>query len=279
MIDDRRELVVTEPWSAEMAALIEQGAVDRLVLNYALGFEEAGLDFLRDLPVRELVVLDRRVTDLEPVYSLAATLELLHLTSDPGIRVDLTRLPELRELRADWAQVEQTIAAVPRLTRAAFRSYQPDDLTPLAPLADLTWVSMKDRPRLRSLTGLSALPKLVDLGVFLAQKLDDISELRGRSNLENLDLQSCRLITSTCDLDGCTSLRRLNLAEGGDLDTAGPLAGLVNLRALHLYGTTTFIDGDLSPIANLPRLAELRMQNRRHYRPSVAEIQAGLGNR
>lgn len=139
MIDDRRELVVTKPWSAEMAALIGQGAADRLVLNYALGFNEADLDF------------------------------------------------------------------------------------PFAPLAELTSISMKDRPRLRSLTGLAALPALTNLGLFLAQKLADISELRGRANLENVDLQSCRKITSTQDLEGCTGLRRLNLAEGGDLETAGPL--------------------------------------------------------
>jgi hypothetical protein len=36
------------------------------------------------------------------------------------------------------------------------------------------------------------------------------------------------------------------------------------------------VDGDLSPLARLPRLKEIRMQNRRGYKPPPADLVASL---
>lgn len=52
-----------------------------------------------------------------------------------------------------------------------------------------------------------------------------------------------------------------------------------HLEEFYLYDTTRFADGDLSPIVELPRREELRMQNRRHYRPTVKAIQAAIAER
>jgi len=274
--DDRHEVVVTKPWDDEMQQAVESGVADRVVLNYALGYDERDLYFLQYLPIRELVILDRRITDLAPVYTLAPKLELLHLQADPGTRVDLTALPNLRDLSATWPQVAETVAAGQHLRRLAVDGYQADDLTPLAGLRELSSLTLGERPKLRSLHGLGEFPLLEELRLFLAARLDDVTELRGRDLLTKLELEGFRKLTSVADLAGCTGLRLLNLAEGGELESAAPLAGLVELEELYLYGTTKFVDGDLSALAGLPRLQELRMQNRRHYRPNVNELRAAL---
>lgn len=277
--DDRHEVVVTGPWTEEMAEAVRTGVADRVVLNHALGFEERDLHFLEYLPIRELVVLDRRITDLAPVYTLAPRLELLHLTVDPGVRVDVAELPLLHDLSATWAQVEGTIGAGQQLRRVALGAYQPDDLTPLSGLRNLSAIAMKDRPRLRTLTGLADLVLMTDLGIYGASRLEDVTELRGRDLLRTLYLQACPKLRSVEDLAGCTGLRKLNVAEGGDLASAAPLGGLVELEELYAYGSTKFVDGDLTPLARLPRLNELRMQSRRHYRPSVPDLKESLAGR
>lgn len=71
--DDRHEVVVTGPWTEEMVQAVESGVADRVVLNYALGYDEPDLYFLQYLPIRELVILDRRITDLAPVHTLRWT--------------------------------------------------------------------------------------------------------------------------------------------------------------------------------------------------------------
>jgi len=269
------EMTVTGPWSSEARALVEAGDVDRLVLNRALGFTEPDLGLLAGLPLRQLVILARDVTDLAPVHTLGPTLELLHLTASPDARVDLRELTRVSDLAADWPQVK-TIDAAAGLRRLYLGHYAEADLTRLGTLGLLSRLVMKDRPQLRSLEGLSSLTELRHLGIFLAPKLADISALRHAVQLEELELEACRKISNIEAVEACVHLRMLNVSDDGDIATVAPLMHMDELELLYLFGSTKVVDGDLGPIARLPRLRELRMQSRRHYRPSVQQIQSTL---
>ncbi len=273
---DAVEMVVTGPWTQEAATAIRAGEVDRLVLNYALGFAEPSLDFLEGLPLRELVILSPQLSDLGPIYSLAPSLRTLRVTTNPALQLDLRRFPHLQELAAAWTQVAASIDAAAGVRTAALRGYQPADLTPLSALSGLVELVMKDRPKIKSLDGLSALPELRVLGIYLAKDLTDVEALRGRSGIEELALQSCRRITRLDPLSECTGLRRVDLSECGDLISLAPIGGLTNLTKVSLFGSTNITDNDLSPLLTLPQLRQLRMRSRRSYRPSVEEIQALL---
>ena len=266
------ELVLTEPWTAQSARIFEEGRAHRLVLNYALGFNEPTLDFLRGLPIRELTIIDRRLTNFEPIYSLAPTLESLHVTTHPGLKISLTELPRLRSLGASWAQVKDTMGQISGLDDVFLLAYTPDNLEPLSSHTGLRTLRMKERPRLGSLGGLSHLPRLRRLGIYLATRLEDISDLRGRSEIQELELVSCKKLTKIDALADCKELRRLNIADGGDIQSLGPVTGLTNLEELYLYGSTKILDHDLTPIAGLPRLRILGMMNRRGYGPSVDDL-------
>lgn len=274
--DGGTEGVVTGRWSVHARKAVESGEVDRLVLNYALGFEELDLEFLRGLPLRQLVILDRRLSNLDPVYSLAPTLELLHLTTGPSLVVDVSRLPELRDLDVDWPQVQNSVGAATRLRRIHLRNYAEEDLRCLHSLHELSELIMKDRPGLRSFAGLSALKSLRRIGVYQAKNLEDLSELTGRDYIDELQLEACSRISEVGELASCTNLRMLNLGDCGELASVGPLRELLKIEVLYLFGTTKIADEDLTPIAGLPRLRELRMQDRRTYRPRVADIQSTL---
>lgn len=273
---DRVEMVVTGPWTDRAAEAVRSGAVDRVVLNYAHGFAEPDLEFLRDLPIRQLIILDRRLNSLEPVAALSESLELLHVTSDPSLHLDLAQLPRLVDLSADWHQVRATIPFADKLVRLHLGRYGEHDLMPLARIRDLRRLALTDRPRLRSLSGLANFSELRSLSISMARDLDDIDDLRGRDLIEEIGLESCRRLVRIDALTGCSRLRRLNLSECGDIESLLPLNGLGDLEVLQLFGSTKVLDGDLGPIDALPSLRELRMQSRRHYRPSVAEIQASL---
>lgn len=277
-LDGIIEMVVTGPWSDDAGeAFVEQGA-GTLVLNYALGFDMPDLRFLDGLPVRSLVVVDRRLRSLDPIYSLASTLRCLTLTVDPALTVDLERLPELTEIRSDWAQLRETFGSAVHLVRLFAGRYLEDDLSVLASAGDLETLVLKDRPRLKSLDGLTALPGLQHLGIYLAARLSDTGALRG-ATLRELHLEACKKVTTIDDIATCGDLEVLNLSEGATFPTAETLRTLTKLQDLLLYGSTRILDGDLSPIAALPQLRELRMQSRRHYTPSVEEIQNLIAKR
>ncbi len=278
--DDRREVVVTEPWNAEMEAAVESGLADRVILNYALGFDERDLHFLQYLPIRELVILDPRINDVGPIYTLAPKLEVLNLaTIDPSVTVDLSLLPNLRDLSASWSQVKQTIETSTHLHTLYVESYEPEDLTPLSMLGNLSSITMKERPRLRALDGLGDLILMTELAIFSATWLQDVAELSGRDLLTRLELEACPRLVSLDEIAGCSSLELLNLSDLRDISSATVFERLTALKELDLWGSTRIIDGDLTCIARLPKLRELRMRDRRHYRPSVAAIKSAIASR
>lgn len=275
------DLVVTGDWSPAAGEALKSGRADGLVLNYARGFREQPIDFIQGLPIRKLDLLARSVSDLSPVYSLASTLEELRVQSDPREVIELERLPRLKTLAASWPQVRASIVFAPQLEDLAVPSYSEPDLEPLSALISLTSLVMKERPKLRSLDGIEAFPWLLRLGVFLASGLADISALeRSRPPvLQVLQLQSCKKVSDITPVASCASLQFFDLSEGAEILSVAPLSPLVNVERLYLYNSTKVADGDLSPIAGLPKLKDFRMQNRRGYSPSVKEIQQMIARR
>ena len=275
------DLVVTGDWSKQAEACLASGRADGLVLNYARGFREKDLAFVGGLAVRRLHVLARTVTDLSPVYGLADGLVSLRVQSDPRALIELERLPFLRTLSADWQQVQGSIRFASRVERLFLGQYSEPDFSALSPLSSVASVVLGDYPAIRSLDGIESLPWLAELGVHLAKNLEDISALeRTRSPvLETLQLPNCRKVTQIASVASCLSLRFFELSEGAEIPTVGPLAALTGLERLYLYGSTKIADGDLGPIAHLPRLRDFRMQNRRSYSPSVKQVQEVIARR
>ena len=269
-------MVVRGPWTHKASAAIVAEGVNRLVLNQGLGFTEPSLHFLRDLPIRELVLVDRSIEDLDPIHSLGPTLEARSLSTAAGPELDLGKLPKLTRLGACWAQVSRTLPAGAAVRSLFLLAYKETNLRPLAGMTNLVDLAMKDRPRLATLEGLQALPALRTLGIYLASNLQDVSLIAERPMIDSLTLEKCRRISRLDSLQELRTLRQLNVSDCGDIETIAPLRGLSQLRHLLLYGSIRIVDDDLAPLLDLPALRELRMQGRRSYRPSVQEVQDAI---
>jgi internalin A len=66
----------------------------------------------------------------------------------------------------------------------------------------------------------------------------------------------------------------LSVSDCGTIDTIAPLANLHNLEWLSAWGSTRILDGDMQPLAQLPRLAEIRMRDRATYHPRISTLKA-----
>ena len=265
-------------WSPSMHRAFLGSGADGLVANYARGFAGRDIAFVRGLPLRRLTILDRGIADLTPVHDLGSTLEELSVHVAPGAFLDLTLLPRLRVLACAWDQVRDTIGATDRLEDLYLSPYREEDMTPLSHLTSLRSLRMKERPGVRALDGVEAMPWLTHLGVYGAP-LEDTGALSRLASpvLTRLDVASCRRITSLVDVGCLVGLRELDVSDGGPLASVGPIAGLTQLERLDLHGSTTIADGDLTPLLSLGRLRDLRLMNRRHYDPTVDTIRARLG--
>lgn len=279
LAEEGRLLVVTGPWSAEAADAVASGVVDGLELNYARGYQEPDLSFLRPWPLRYLLVLDRSLTDLAPVSRLGATLVSLNVEAGPGVRADLSRLPRLRRLFACWDAVKDSFHS-PALDTAALMEYDEPSLRPLAVQPSLRRLVLRVAPVLESLDGVDDISTLESLRVTEARELVDISAVSAaRRSLTEFELQYCLGIESLDDVATLEQLRLLGVNACGRIHSIRPLAGLLKLRVFLAWESTRIMDNDLSPLLGLPQLAELRMRDRREYRPRVKEIKARLAGR
>jgi hypothetical protein len=242
------------------------------------GFVGTNLEFLDEgLGVRRLDLLDRGIADLGPIARLGDTLEELSVQAAEGAELDLAALPRLRLVAGEWALVRDTLGSVDELRSVITWRFAEVDLHAFRDHVCLERLTIKEAPYLESLAGLGDLPELAVVEIGLARRLCDISDVTGlAASLRELKLESCPAIDALDDVETLVHLRLLGVSDCGDVESFAPLSGLVQLEELYAWGSTRIIDGDLSPLAQLPRLREIRMRDRRYYRPRIADLVALL---
>jgi len=158
---------VVSPWTRHNARQLKRSHPEAVGLNSSLGFQEPTLELVRDLPatVTSIAVTARWIDDLTPLYDLGRRLTSMQLLVAPGATIDLSRLPGLTSLSADWFTVEGSLHRATGLDHLYLGHYKENDLAPLAPLRRLRRLIMKDRPALTSLAGLDALESLRSLTI------------------------------------------------------------------------------------------------------------------
>jgi hypothetical protein len=277
VIEDTSEgptLVVTGPWSADAAEALSRGVADGLTLNYARGFSGSDLEFLEaGLRVRRLNVLDRGITDLEPIARLAPTLEELSVQASNRAELNFTMLPHLRSVAGEWGLIGKTLSELDDLQSVITWRFDEADLHAFRDHVALRRLTIKEAPFLESLSGIGNLAEIEELNILLARRLHDIDDVTELArSLHRFELQTCPAIAAIDDVASLGNLRFFGFSESGDLASLAPMTALAQLEVFYAWGSTRVLDGDLSPLAQLPRLREVRMRDRRGYNPRVAEL-------
>jgi hypothetical protein len=276
-VDEISLLVVTGAWSERAEREVRNGAVDGLVLNHARGFAEPNLEFLAAWPIRHLQVLDRTVTELSPITRLAATLESVDVEAGRDAELDLTELSGLRAYTGPWRAVKETFHEAEGLEDVVLLDYDEVNLRPLSVQTSIRRVVIKGARLLESLDGIDDLPRLTELRVIGARELDDLSALSAVANsLEKLEFQTCLAVTTLDPLAPLTKLDLLGINDCGRITSLTPLRTLTQLRVFLAWESTRIEDGDLSPLLDLPNLAQIRMRDRPGYVPRLEEVLRSL---
>ncbi|MFE4194564.1 hypothetical protein ACFRJ9_01760 [Paenarthrobacter sp. NPDC056912] len=254
------------------------------MLNFAHGFVGPSLDFLRPWPLAELHVLLPPMKDLSPIRRLRESLKGLQLEIFPTGEgaIDIEGFLRLEELAISWTMIQEQVSSITTIEHLYLDRYSSQDLVPLAPLVSLRNLQMKGGPKLESLHGLRAFSRLVRLAVHGASLLADDSALQGSpaaTTLTELQLESCRKLSNIENVSLALNLEILNMGDCGDIESLSPLRRMRNLQSLSLYESTRIVDGDLSPVLDLPKLTDFRIASRRNYNPSVTDIQRLLKDR
>lgn len=99
------------------------------------------------------------------------------------------------------------------------------------------------------------------------------------SALTRLDLEKVKALGSLNGVESLSYLRWLGIKNSGSIASLAPIAGLTELEGFYAWESTLVVDGDLEVLCRLPKLKTVALASRRHYRPSVAEVEALLRER
>lgn len=265
-IDGLRALVVLEGgWRDEY----EERLQDLEALSISVRGDD--LSFLERVPhLRGLVLNAGEARDLSPVAALRGLETLtLNVAAKPRIELDLSAFAALRTLRMYWNPGFESVFAC-RSLESLYVFGPPDpDLARFGQLPHLRRLELSQGRRLQTTRGVGPVRFL---GLYQQGGLSELAELPA---LEELAIEGARKLGAIDAVAGLP-LRRLTLANCGDIASLAPLAGMDTLEELFAWESTRILDGDLSVLLTLPRLRTVALRDRREYRPRVSEIEAAL---
>lgn len=269
-------LVVRSAWNDALITLMRQHDIRELELNYAKGFIGKDLSFLERLT--DLVVLlltHRTIDDISAIHHLQQ-LRVLEVNTYCKSAIDFERFPVLEECSFEWRDRAASVFSSATLRKLFISSYSGQDADKFAHLSNLRSLGLANAG-MRSLQGLGALRSLKFLGLYGLRKLESLTGIEPLTSLEHLEVNGCKNVRDIAPVAALKNLKRLHLCDDGHIQSLLPVSELRDLEEMLFYGSTHVVDGDLLPVAHLPRLKKVWFQDRLHYSRSRAELQELAG--
>ena len=233
----------------------EEGALS-LFINVARGFEGESCEFLKQIGenVEFLDWVGSSNPDLRPVGELAS---LRHLSiqpdADPMRHLGLGNCSKLISLAVDWPLVVDTVFSCTKLLDLTIDRVPEGELQEFGVFSSLRALKLT-RCRTRSLEFLKGNTEIESLELETCRNISDLSPIGSLKKLRRLSLDGCRAIESLEPLAELTNLEILRLRDVGTIPSLSPVANCKSLLALSCGGRSFIEDRDLSSIAQLPNL-------------------------
>ena len=185
----------------------------------------------------------------------SAIIEELGLPPDHDLTAD--DLSELTHLRARSAGIADLsgLEAAGNLQELDLRDNDIRDISPLAGLTDLRWLSLRENPQLRDVTALAGLSELEYLNLNYSYGIQSIRPISGLANLAVLLMRGVRILDQDDEaalLAQLSGLERLNVRDTG-LESVEVL-----LPGLHAGDYQVQLDLEENPIRDAALLRPYR---------------------
>jgi hypothetical protein len=264
-------LVACGPWNDGLDRIVEEQRIRVVQLSRHAGWPGGDLSFLAAHPnVIGVQLYDKTIGSLDVLRDLP---NLRYLCFDSQLKggVDFTNFPQLRTLKFDWAKGAESIGACVGLVHLNLGAYRLADLEILSNLHQLEVLHVMSRS-LTSLRGIGALRSLRELYLSYCTKLTDLSGLDQCNNLNHIRIQSCKAFKKLDDIAKTKNLNLLYISDCGTIESLLPLRQCNELVYLYAVGNTSIVDSELAFLLEMTKIEDIRMADKRHYKPRIDEI-------
>ena len=261
--------VLTGMWSEPMKLSLEAKDTKELELNDGKGWRGTDVSFLTSFTqLHRLLILRLPLKSVEAVNKLHELRELTVFAYD-NTEIRFENFPHLLSCSLEWRPKASSLFDCRSLRNLFTNHYRGRDTEPFARLENLESLGILNAP-IRDLHGLRKLKKLRTLRLAGLSQLGSLSGIEALTNLEELDIGTCRALRSIAEVRSLSALKRLHLNNCGEIESLAPLKGLHSLEFVSFSESTKIVDGDLSPLAENENLGTICFQNRRHYSHRLA---------
>lgn len=257
-------LMVAGTWHPDLTRFVHANRdITALYCNESRGWS-GDFAFLRDTPhIEELYLLAARSKGLEAVGTLTR-LRRLSLDTHTSSRIEFSRLGNLRRAYLKWTPHFADILTLPNLTDLSIQSLSADQFSLISQARALRVLRL-NTCRTKSIAALTSL-NVEELELAYFQDLQDFSPVGHIKPLKRLWISQAPHLRRLDFLSHLDHLEVLSLDGCRSISSLAPLRNLKTLKAVAFTGRrTTILDGDLSPLTELPLLAMVAFAPRRHY--------------
>lgn len=261
---NRKGMLLRGPWRPEYLDTYQSEGIRAVYLNSAKGWSDFDLSFLGDLSdLEELGIIAPHVTGVEALSRLTQ-LRQLEFTAAAKGQVAFDHLHHLEKCYLYWWPGASSIfqcVSLQDVTLDGLRAL-PEDWYQNWRL--LTSLAIQNSP-IKSIPNLSAVAPLTNLELANLKTFDDFSPIGDLRSLRWLSISGCKRLQSIDFVANLRALEILLLIDDGEIASLSPVQNLTALKALSFVGSTTVVDGDLTPLTQLPHLSMLGFGSKRHY--------------
>lgn len=259
-----------EGWTEQAAELFTAERCDGVAMEPGTF---ADLEFLRPLePLRGVSLGVAKVRDTSALFE-KRDLEQLGIGLNVRDLRGIGRLTKLTEVGVPFGKGIEGLADVPGLRSLSIEEWPRDthlEVIGEHPRLRQLWLAMKRTAEISS-TWFPSAPALEQVSLY-SGRLTDTAGLAALVALDSLRFAN----TKVPDLDfvpGTSRLRSLELDNSGDVASLQPLRHHPELKEITLIGTTRIVDGDMTPLFDLPQLRGLAVERSYdNYTHSAAEL-------
>lgn len=251
-------------WNQSITDFILKENVTALNLNYACGWEDEDLSFLRDLnTIEHLQIISAKSTNVSAIENMTSLRKLNFNTTTKEV-VDFSKLINLQHCFLLWWKGAKNLPLCSSLKSLYIEKAKLDDFSQLSNLQELEEITLGNSS-IECLHWVERIRGLKKLELLNCKKLDDFSSLSNCKNLNWLVIDGSKNLSNIDFVSLFDNLEILNISDNGNIESLKPLEKVKSLKALSFGRKTTIDDGDLSVLESLPKLAMLMFAPRRHY--------------
>ncbi|HFE46807.1 MAG TPA: hypothetical protein ENJ18_15175 [Nannocystis exedens] len=264
------------PWSAAALDAAKLAGIKELELNYAKGWKAEALEFLRQIERLEVLeIIDWTTNDVAAVNDVPS-LRRLKVFTYCKTALDFSRWPRLEECALEWRPRAASLFEHRGIKKLFINKWNRGrDLTDFSGMTQLESLRLYSPTRLESLRGVESLSRLRWFELARATRLTSLAGIESLADLEHLELHTCRKIRDVSPVGALRRLREFYLRNCGEIESITPLRGLQELEQFLFDESTNVLDGDLSPLKDLPRLNSVAFMERPHYSLTRKDLPAG----